>query len=219
MRGDDTPISQRIPQQLKVRLLEKTLRGALRVRAISDDNIKLILAVLEELEAVTNVDAHVRVLEANAHTREVLLGDADDSLVDVAEDSLLDRLVLDDFAEDTAVAAADDKDFLGVGVGVHGEVGDHFLVPALYQHSAFQTYAGTRRGNARELITLSALDDIVEHKDGAVIAALEDKNILVLGFLVVQDLVDLEVHGLAGPHAGLFGEPAIYSLSAFSLLE
>jgi hypothetical protein len=26
---------------------------------------------------------------------------------------------------------------------------------------------------------------------------------------VVQDLVDLEVHGLAGPHIRLLGEPAI----------
>jgi hypothetical protein len=26
---------------------------------------------------------------------------------------------------------------------------------------------------------------------------------------VVQDLVDLEGHGLAGPHSGLLGEPAI----------
>ena len=128
LRGDNTPIPQRIPQQLKVRLLEKTLRRALRVRAIGDNNIKLILAVLQELKPITNVDTNVRVLEANAHAGQVFLGDADDGLVDVAEDSLLDGLVLDDFAEDTAVAAADDEDFLGVGVGVHGEVGDHFLV-------------------------------------------------------------------------------------------
>lgn len=51
-------------------------------------------------------------------------------LVDVAENSLLDGLVLDDLAEDTAVTTADDEDLLGVGVGVHGEVGDHFLVSA-----------------------------------------------------------------------------------------
>lgn len=131
MRGDNTPIPQRIPQQLKVRLLEQTLRRALRVTAVGDDNIKLILAVLEELKAITDVDTNVGVLEANAHAGEVLLGDADDGLVDVAEDGLLDRLVLDDFAEDAAVAAADDEDFLGVGVRVHGEVGDHFLVAVL----------------------------------------------------------------------------------------
>lgn len=131
LRGDNTPIPQRISQQLKVRLLEKTLRRALRVRTIGDNNIKLILAVLQELKPITNVDTNVRVLEANAHAGQVLLGDADDGLVDVAEDSLLDGLVLDDFAEDTAVAAADDEDFLGVGVGVHGEVGDHFLVAVL----------------------------------------------------------------------------------------
>jgi len=57
------------------------------------------------------------------------------------------------------------------------------------------------------------LDDIVEHKDGAVVAALEHEHILVKGLLVVQDLVDLEVHGLAGPHAGLLREPAIFLAS------
>lgn len=37
-------------------------------------------------------------------------------LVDVAEHGLFHRLVLDDFAQDAAVAAADYEDFLGVGV-------------------------------------------------------------------------------------------------------
>ena len=66
-------------------------------------------------------------------------------------------------------------------------------------------------GDVRELIALSALDDIVQDEDSAVVTALEDEDILVLGLLVVQDLVDLEVHGLTRPHAGLLGEPAIWA--------
>lgn len=61
----------------------------------------------------------------------------------------------------------------------------------------------------RELVTLGALNDVVEDKNGAVVAALEDEDVLVFGLLVVEDLVHLEVHGLAGPHLGLLGEPAI----------
>ena len=110
-------------------------------------------------------------------------------LVNVAEDGLLDGLVLDDLTEDTAVTATNDEDLLRVGVGVHGEVGDHLLVG--------------------ELITLSALDDVVQDENGTVVAALEDEDILVLGLLVVDDLVDLKAHGLTGPHAGLLREPAI----------
>lgn len=41
------------------------------------------------------------------------------------------------------------------------------------------------------------------------VAALEDEDILIFGLLVVKDLVDLEGHGLARPHLGGFGEPAI----------
>ena len=49
-------------------------------------------------------------------------------LVNVAEDGLLDGLVLDDLTEHTTVTTTDDQDLLGVGVGVHGEVSDHLLV-------------------------------------------------------------------------------------------
>ena len=65
------------------------------------------------------------------------------------------------------------------------------------------------RENTRELIPLGALDDIIQNEDGAVVGALEDKDILVLGLLVVEDLVDLEGHGLARPHVRGLDEPAI----------
>jgi len=60
-----------------------------------------------------------------------------------------------------------------------------------------------------EFVALSALNDIVEDEDSAVVAALEDQDILVFGLFVVQDLVDLEDHSLARPHVGDFSEPAI----------
>lgn len=186
---NDTALSQGTLQQLEVRLLEQSLGGALRVGAVSDDNIELALLVVEELEAVTDVGRDVRVLVANSHTGQVFLGETDDGLVNVAEDGLLDTLVLDDLTEDTTVTTTDDEDLLGVGVGVHGQVGDHLLV--------------------RELVALGALDDIVEDEDHAVVGRLEDEDILVLGLLVVDDLVDLEGHGLAGPHVGDLAEPAI----------
>jgi hypothetical protein len=194
---NDTALSQGALQQLKVRLLEQSLGRALRVGAVSDDNIELALLVVEELEAITNVGGDVGVLVANGHTGEVLLGKTDDSLVNVAEDGLLDTLVLDDLTEDTAVTTTDDEDLLGVGVRVHGQVGDHLLV--------------------RELVTLGALDDIVEDKDHAVVGRLEDEDILVLGLLVVNDLVDLEGHGLARPPVGDLAEPAICLLYEFPI--
>jgi hypothetical protein len=85
--------------------------------------------------------------------------------------------VLDDLAQDTTVTTADDEHLLGVGVGVQGEVGNHLLVG--------------------KLIALGALDDVVEDQDGAVVGGLEDQDVLVLALLVVEDLLDLEGHGLA----------------------
>lgn len=196
--GDDTAIAEGLAEKHEVRLLEEALSRTLGIGAISDNDVELVLVVLQELKAVTDVGGSVGVLETNAHAGEVLLGDTDDGLVNVTQDGLLDGLVLDDLTEDTTVTTTNDEDLLGVRVSVHGQVGDHLLVG--------------------ELIALGALDNVVQDQNGAVVAALEDENILVLGLLVVQDLVNLEVHGLTGPHAGLLGEPAIWKIGGVSVV-
>ena len=56
------------------------------------------------------------------------------------------------------------------------------------------------RGRLRKFIPLSALDDVVEHEDSAVVAGFEDEDVLVFRFFMVEDLVDSEGHGLAWPH-------------------
>ena len=80
MGSNNTAVTQSITQQFKVGLLEERLGRTLRVRRVRDDNVELVLAVLEELEAVTDVHAHVGVLESNGHAGEVLLRDADNGL-------------------------------------------------------------------------------------------------------------------------------------------
>ena len=42
------------------------------------------------------------------------------------------------------------------------------------------------------------------------VAGLKDENVLVFGFLMVKDLVNLEGHSLAGPHVRDLTEPAIW---------
>lgn len=139
MRGDDTSFTEGVAQELEVGLLEQALGGTLRVRAVGDDDIELVLLVREELEAVADVDLDVGVLEANAHAGQVLLGDTDDGLVNVAENGLLDGVVLDNLTENTTVTTTDDEDLLGVGVGVHGQVSDHLLV-AVFIVNCCQSY-------------------------------------------------------------------------------
>jgi hypothetical protein len=60
-----------------------------------------------------------------------------------------------------------------------------------------------------ELVTLGALNDIVEDEDGAIVGGLEDQDILVFALLVVEDVLDLESHSLARPHLRDLAEPAI----------
>lgn len=53
------------------------------------------------------------------------------NLVDVAEDDLLDGVVLEHFTDDAAVATTNDEHLLRVRVASQGKVGDHLLVPVL----------------------------------------------------------------------------------------
>ena len=70
----------------------------------------------------------------------------------------------------------------------------------------------------REFVALGALDDIVQNKHGAVVGRFEDQDVLVLALLVVENVLDLEGHGLAGPHVGDLAEPAICVRVSVSLV-
>lgn len=80
MSSDHASFTQGLVKQLKVRLLEQALGRTFRVGAVRNDHVELVLALLEELEAIANVHLDGRVLEPDAHARQVLLGHADDGL-------------------------------------------------------------------------------------------------------------------------------------------
>ena len=63
--------------------------------------------------------------------------------------------------------------------------------------------------DVRELVAPGALDDTIEDKDVSVGLGLEDEDVLVERLFDVQDLADLEGHGLAWPLGGNFTEPAV----------
>ena len=83
MCGDNTTFTKSTEQKLKVGLLEQGLGGTLWVAGIGDDDVELVLALGEELEAVSDDGGDGRVLEADGHSREVLLGQADHSLLNI----------------------------------------------------------------------------------------------------------------------------------------
>jgi hypothetical protein len=199
LSSNDTALTKSIVEELEVALLEESLSGTIRVRGVGDDDVELVLVVVEELEAITNVGLGLGVVEATGHGREVLLGETDDSLVNVAKGGLLDTVVLDNLTENTTVATTNDKNLLGVGVGVEGKVGNHLLVG--------------------ELIALGALDDVVEDENVAEVGGLEDEDVLVLALLMDEDLLNAEGHGMAGPHLRDLSEPAILDGGVGDLLS
>ena len=122
---------------------------------------------------------------------------------------MLDCRVFDDFTEDTAVTATDYQDGFGVGVGVHGEVGYHFLVAIFFSVSLYSSEVWSWL-DLRKFIPLCALNDVVEDEYCAMIARFKHEDVLIFRFLVMEDLVDFESHGLPGPHVGDLTEPAIW---------
>jgi hypothetical protein len=78
--GDDAALAEGVVQELEVGLLEERLGGALGVGRVRDDDVKRVLVVVEELEAVADVHLDLGVVEARGHVGEVLLGEADDGL-------------------------------------------------------------------------------------------------------------------------------------------
>ena len=83
------------------------------------------------------------------------------------------------------------------------------LVPIITANFYVDSQLSIEGKDVREFVTLCALDNIVENEHGAMIAGFEEKDVLVFGFFVVEDLVHFEGHGLAGPHVGDLAEPAI----------
>ena len=68
---------------------------------------------------------------------------------------------------------------------------------------------GKKIVDIRKFIPLGTLDYIVEYEHSTIVGRFEDQDVLVLGFLVVEDFFNLERHSLAGPHAGDLAKPAI----------
>lgn len=97
--------------------------------------------------------------------------------------------MLDNLPQNPSIPTTNHKHLLRAGMAHERQMRDHLLVA--------------------EFVALGTLDYVVEDQDGAVVCGFEDEDVLVLGFLVVEDLGDLEGHGLAGPHAGDFAEPAV----------
>jgi hypothetical protein len=67
-------------EKLEVGFLEQALGGALGIGRIGNDDIEAVLVVVEELEAVADVDLGLWVAETLCHLGQELLGKADDGL-------------------------------------------------------------------------------------------------------------------------------------------
>jgi len=168
--GNNTTLLEGSGQQFEVWLLEQALCWSLWVGRIGDDNIKLILVIIQEFESISNVSLDFWVLVTDCHPGKVLLGETDHGLksslamshkmsipitylINIAQDSLLDALMLDDLTQDASITATNDQNLLWIRMRIHSQMSDHLLVC--------------------ELVSLGALNDIVKNQNGAIVSGFE----------------------------------------------
>mmetsp|Transcript_23864 Transcript_23864/g.40829 ORF Transcript_23864/g.40829 Transcript_23864/m.40829 type:complete len:295 (+) Transcript_23864:981-1865(+) len=190
LRTDNAPLSQTIVHGLIKRCFEKNARRSNGIGRIGNNDIERRLIFFHELRTVPDVDGHARIVESAGHEGEVLLGDADDVLVEFANDDFFDGGVTGNFAEDASVASSDDEDFFGVGMGVEGDVGHHFLIAAF--------------------IPFRTLNDPIQHEHLPILLRIKDENVLKLALLVIEHLLDLKSERLSGPQWPTFVEPSVH---------
>ena len=157
------------------------------VGGISDDNIEGRLVLIHEFGTVHNVNLDPRIIISLGERGEILLANINHIGIELANHNFLDSRVPGNLAQHAAVTATDDKNLLGIGVGIQREVGNHLLVGML--------------------IALGHLDYSIKHQYVTIVFALEDKDILVLGSVVIKDLLYLKRHGLARPKLSSLMEP------------
>lgn len=73
MGSDNAAWPQGRVEKLEVGLLKQALGRTLGIRRVGDDDVKGVLVVVEELEAVTNMDLDLWVLESDGHAGQILL--------------------------------------------------------------------------------------------------------------------------------------------------
>jgi hypothetical protein len=78
--SNNSPIHEGTEQQFEVWLLEQALCWSLWVGRIGDNNIKLILVVIQELESISNVSLDLWVLVTDCHAGKIFLGETDHGL-------------------------------------------------------------------------------------------------------------------------------------------
>ncbi len=117
------------------------------------------------------------------------MAELDHRWIDLDLGEALDRLVLEHFLGDAAIAAADDQHLACVAVGEQRHVRHHLLVD--------------------ELVLLGDLGGAVEHEHLAEERMLEQHEVLVLGLQLVEHLVDLESHAETEIVEQRLGNPAL----------
>jgi hypothetical protein len=77
---NDTAFAEGIVKKLEVRLLEESLGRTIGVGGVGNDDVERVLVLIEELEAVSNMNGALFVSQTLSHARKVLLRQTNDGL-------------------------------------------------------------------------------------------------------------------------------------------
>ncbi len=147
LAADDATGTQSFVQSLVVGLFVKSHCRSLWIRAVGDDDVKLVLVFHHVFVTVSKKQLELGTIEATSQQGQMLLCHLDDLLINLHLHNLLHFGMLAHLSSHAAVATANDEHSLWVGMTVERQKRDGLLVSTLIQ--------------------LSALDGIIEDEDTA----------------------------------------------------
>ena len=148
-------------------LAEEHLPGPLRVGRIDDDDVKTPLGAGRVVHPIVDDEIKARVADdRTSEFREVFLRELDHRGIDLDLGHPLDRVVLEYFLRDPAIAASDDQYLSGAAVGDDRHVRHHLVID--------------------ELVLAGDLRSAVQHQDLAEELVLEQDQMLVLGLHLID---------------------------------
>ena len=145
-----------------------------RVGAVGDNHVKGLRGLVNKVNAVVNHQAKAGiVIAAGIVVGQVLAAERDDARIDFHHGDGFNGTMAGHFTQHCAVAAADNQNMLRVTVRQERDVGHHFMI--------------------NKLVALGGLHNAVQRHHAAKGSILEDDQILVIGFLMVEHVINGKV--------------------------
>jgi hypothetical protein len=137
------------------------------IRAVNDDHVKVVRAVLDELQSIHGKNLDTAIRQPRTDTGEKLLRRTDDLLINIDEENLFNTTVLRNLPDAPAIPTADNEYSSRIRMRAQERMDHHFVIG--------------------ELVRISEHQGTIKNQRSAILFRFDDKELLIGRFDVFQD--------------------------------